>query len=197
MLVVRIVCCASAGLRENPHEQRDPAWIVEDKRRMRRRPLVSAARVAIVAVLALLGGCGSSSQTTHSTSTPTHSTTAPASSQPRSATATASAGATSVSATAGEVTATMHGSSHTPTVGNWPVHFTVTRAGQPARASVGYEFLLDGEIVARRSHYTFTGSFSDLLEWPATAVGYPLTLRAVITSGATVINLDYPIQVTR
>ncbi len=103
----------------------------------------------------------------------------------------------SVSATAGGVTATMYGSSHTPKVGPWPLHFTVTADGRAATASVSYEFLFGGTVVARRSHYTFTGSFSDVAQWPATAVGYPLTFRAVITSGRSVINLDYPVQVTR
>jgi hypothetical protein len=79
----------------------------------------------------------------------------------------------------------------------WPVHFTVTRAGSPARASVAYEFLFAGAVVAHRSHYTFTGSFSDIVVWPAMAVGYPLTFRAVIVSDGATIYLDYPVQVTR
>jgi hypothetical protein len=85
---------------------------------------------------------------------------------------------------------------HRPKVGHpWPVHFTVTRAGAPARASVGYEFLLAGQVVAHRSHYTFTGRFSDVVVWPAASVGYPLTFRAVIVSQGATINLDYPVQV--
>ncbi len=60
-----------------------------------------------------------------------------------------------------------------------------------------YQFLLASQAVAHRSHDVFSGRFSDVLQWPASAVGYPLTFRAVITSGATTINLDYPVQVHR
>jgi hypothetical protein len=79
----------------------------------------------------------------------------------------------------------------------WPVHFTVTRAGSPAKSSVGYEFLLAGQVVARRSHYTFTGSFSDIVVWPSASVGYGLTFRAVVVSNRATIDLDYPVQVTK
>ena len=53
-----------------------------------------------------------------------------------------------------------------------------------------------GQVVARRSHYNFTGHFSDTFQWPASAVGYPLSLRAVIVSGKTTFNLDYAVRVT-
>jgi hypothetical protein len=92
----------------------------------------------------------------------------------------------------------MHGSTHRPKVGrHWPLRFTVTRAGHPAKASVSYEYMLDGQVVAHRSHYTFTGHFSDVFVWPSSAVGYPLTFRAVIASGGATVNLDYPVQVSR
>jgi hypothetical protein len=92
----------------------------------------------------------------------------------------------------------MRAGTHKPRVGRpWPVHFRVTRAGSPAKASVGYEFLLAGQVVARRSHYTFTGSFSDIVVWPSQSLGYPLTFRAVIVSEDATIYLDYPVQVTR
>ena len=158
-------------------------------RRTQRTWLPVAALAA--AALTLPAGCGGSSGS-HSATT---STQRPGSTS--TATATASATASVVSASAGAVTATMRGSSHTSKVGPWPVHYTVTRAGRPATASLVYEFLFGGQVVARRSHYVFTGHFSDVLQWPASAVGYPLTLRAVITAGTTVINLDYPIHVTR
>ena len=156
--------------------------------------------LALAALSSALTACGSTKSSssagiTAKTREPT--STAPSGSSAPSATASAPAGAETVSASAGGVTATMHGSSHHPRVGLWPVHFTVTRLGHPARAAVSYEFLFAGQVVARRSHYIFTGSFSDRIEWPADAVGYPLTLRAVITAGRTVLNLDYPVQVSR
>jgi hypothetical protein len=64
-------------------------------------------------------------------------------------------------------------------------------------ATVSYEYLYGAQVVARRSHYRFVGDFSDIFIWPVAAVGYPLTFRAVVVSGGTTINLDYPVQVTR
>jgi len=61
---------------------------------------------------------------------------------------------------------------------------------------VSYRYLFAGQVVAHRSHYVFTGRFSDTFRWPPSAVGYPLTLRAVIVSEGVTINLDFPVQVT-
>jgi len=92
----------------------------------------------------------------------------------------------------------MHVTGNRPTVNRpWPVRFTATRAGVAQQASVEYEFLFSGAVVAHRSHYEFTGHFSDVVLWPASSVGYPLTFRAVIVSGGARINLDYPVQVSQ
>ncbi len=92
----------------------------------------------------------------------------------------------------------MHVAGHHPRVNqSWPLSFIVTAAGAPARASVSYEYLFGGQVVARRSHYTFAGHFSDTFLWPAAAVGYPLTFRAVVASGKATVNLDYAVQVVR
>jgi hypothetical protein len=92
----------------------------------------------------------------------------------------------------------MHASTHHPRVNrNWPVGFMVSRAGRPVKAEVRYRYLFAGQVVARRSHYTFTGSFHDIFMWPSSAVGYPLTFRAVISAGGVMLNLDYPVQVVR
>jgi hypothetical protein len=116
----------------------------------------------------------------------------------RSAGGAHAAEAGTVSVTAQGVIATLRAYTHHPRSGtHWPIRFTVTRAGQPARASVSYEYLLGTQVVARRSHYTFTGHFSDVFTWPAAAVGYPLTFRAVIVSGGMTLDLDYPVQVVR
>jgi hypothetical protein len=77
------------------------------------------------------------------------------------------------------------------------VSFTVTAGGRPAHATVEYQFLLAGQVVARRSHYAFTGRFHDTIEWPSAAVGYPLTLRSVIRSGGATLELDYSVKVQR
>jgi hypothetical protein len=102
-----------------------------------------------------------------------------------------------VRASSGAVTATMHAGTHHPKVNApWPIRFSVTQAGAPVAASVSYEYLFAGQVVARRSHYVFKGRFSDVFMWPSSAVGYPLTFRAVIARGAVTINLDYAVQVT-
>jgi hypothetical protein len=72
----------------------------------------------------------------------------------------------------------------------------VSRSGHAVRASVSYEYLFAGQIVAHRSHYTFTGHFSDVFVWPSAAVGYPLTFRAVIMAEGATIDLDYAVQVS-
>ncbi len=108
------------------------------------------------------------------------------------------ASAATVTRSSAGVTASMHVGTHHPRVNRpWYLKFTVTRAGRSVRASVSYQYLFGGHVVARRSHYNFTGSFSDTFRFPATAVGYPLTFRAVIVSGRTTINLDYAVQVSR
>jgi hypothetical protein len=92
----------------------------------------------------------------------------------------------------------LHAGTHRPKVGRpWPVRFTVARTGGPAEASVSYEYLYGGQVVARRSHYNFTGHFSDTFIWPGEAVGYALTFRAVVVSDGATIHLDYPVKVTR
>ncbi len=106
--------------------------------------------------------------------------------------------AATVTSSSGGVTASMHVGTHHPRVNQpWYLKFTVTRAGRPVKAGVSYEYLFGGHVVAKRSHYSFTGSFSDTFRFPATAVGYPLTFRAVIVSGRATIDLDYAVQVSR
>ncbi len=157
----------------------------------------------------VLTACGSSSKSTGSAATATTpstpgsaATTAPSTSAGGAVTTTAGSSALSapdvVTGSAGGVTATMHLAGHHPRVNqSWPLSFSVTAAGAPARASAAYEYLFGGQVVARRSHYTFTGHFSDTFLWPAAAVGYPLTFRAVVVSGKATVNLDYAVQVIR
>jgi hypothetical protein len=103
-----------------------------------------------------------------------------------------------VVAAAGAVQASMHATTHAPRANRpWPLRFLVTDAGAPAHASVRYEFLLGEQVVARRSHYHFTGRFADIVLWPPSAIGYPLTFRAIVDAAGRTLNLDYPVQVTR
>lgn len=151
--------------------------------------LIGACCVAI-------GGCGGSAKTTSSTATSTQapSTSTQASAAPPSSEVSPGV----VRASAEGISAIMHASTHHPRVNrNWPVSFTVSRSGKPAKAEVRYQYLFAGQVVARRSHYTFTGSFHDIFMWPSSAVGYPLTFRAVISSQGVTLNLDYPVRVAR
>jgi len=169
-----------------------------------RRPCLLAA---LTAALLGIAGCGGSSSSTSSTSSSTSASTTPASTSTATTTTTPSTASPVASASSGPgrtvaasadgVTATMHGTTHAPKVEQpWPLRFTVTRSGHAVKASVSYEYLLAGQVVAHRSHYTFVGHFSDVFKWPSSAVGYPLTFRAVIVSEGATINLEYPVKVS-
>jgi hypothetical protein len=151
------------------------------------------------AVVLLVVGCGQSSKGKSTRSTAGRSVpqaTVGSSTPQPPAPSTPAAGATVRSSSRG-VTALLHAGTHHPKVDRpWPLRLTVTRGGHAARASLSYEYLFNGQVVAHRSHFTFTGHFSDIFRWPSSAVGYPLTFRAVIVSGAARIDLDYPVQVT-
>ncbi len=173
---------------------------------MNRRPCLLFATLAVA--LPGLAGCGGSSTSKQSTGSSRGASTAPAttstaatSTQPKASSPIASASSgtgRTVTASAGGVSATMRGSTHKPKVERpWPLHFTVTRGGHAVKASLSYEYLFGGQVVAHRSHYTFVGHFSDVFKWPSSAVGYPLTFRAVIVSEGATINLEYPVQVIR
>jgi hypothetical protein len=162
--------------------------------------------VAAAACCALLAACGGSkSATTASTTTSSTATSATTASASTSTGQAESSGAAShetapgvVRASQVGVSASLHASTHHPRVNAaWPISFTVTSQGTAAKAEVAYEYLFGGQVVAHRSHYRFTGTFHDLFRWPASAVGYPLTFRAVITSSGASLNLDYPVQVVR
>jgi hypothetical protein len=156
---------------------------------------MNARTTVLLALLAtlVLAACGSSSKSSGGATAATRSSATPTTTSASRETAPGV-----VSASAAAVVATMHASTHHPTVQRpWPLSFVVTSAGAPARASVSYEYLFGGQVVAHRSHYVFAGHFADVFRWPAEAVGYPLTFRAVIASGGHTIDLDYPVQVVR
>jgi hypothetical protein len=168
----------------------------------------TASICAVMASSALLAACGGSggSKSTISPNTTNGSTasagtasttaTSPTPGAPQSSPGSTELSPRVVSASSGGITATMHAHTHHPHVnGRWPIAFMVTSNGKLAKAEVVYEYLFGGQVVAHRSHYRFTGSFHDIFEWPSSAVGYPLTFRAVITSGGVTLNLDYPVQV--
>ena len=182
----------------SPESMTDPGPPAAGHGRGARGTRRALAALAMLLAGALLGACGGSSakSTSHGSSTSSSSSTK------SSSTSTGVTGSSTapgvVTATAGGVSATMHASSHSPKVNvPWPVSFVVTRAGAPVRAKVEYEYLFGGNVVAKRSNYSFDGRFDDQFIWPGSAVGYPLTFRAVISAGAQTLFLDYPVQVVR
>lgn len=157
-----------------------------------RRGAALAASLVIVSWLVACGGSKGTTTATRSSSTATTTTVTGEAAQSHAVSESV------VTASSGAVTASMNAAGHRPRVNApWPIRFTVANRGRPASAEVRYEYLFGGQVVAHRSHYRFTGTFHDIFRWPASAVGYPLTFRAVIGSAGTTLNLDYPVQVVR
>ena len=158
----------------------------------------------LVAVL-VLGACGGSkgpgSTATTATSATTTTDQASTTTGQASAAKPTSPGSSEiapgvVSGSSGALAATMRAAGHHPRVGMpWPISFLATEAGKPAHVEVAYEYLFGGQVVAHRSHYKFTGHFHDVFKWPSSAVGFPLTFRAVIKGAGATLNLDYAVQV--
>jgi len=104
----------------------------------------------------------------------------------------------------GSFRARLFGSGHHPRAGHrWRIRITArTTAGHSLSASIFYQFLFGGQIVACRSVTSpgkphFRGTFRDVIKWPKRSVGVPLTLRAVVRTRKGVRNLDYSIKVRR
>jgi hypothetical protein len=116
-------------------------------------------------------------------------------------------GATSIAAAAavikgssGPLAATLTPSTHTPKINTlMPISVTATLNGKPAHATAAYQFLYGGAVVAptqypyNNKHFSFTGHFSDKLNFPASSLGFTLTLRVVIKAAGRTVNLPCPI----
>ena len=112
-------------------------------------------------------------------------------------------GATSIAAAAavikgssGPLAATLTPSTHTPKINTlMPISVTATLKGKPAHATAAYQFLYGGAVVAptqypyNNKHFSFTGHFSDKLNFPASSLGFTLTLRVVIKAAGHTVNL--------
>jgi hypothetical protein len=157
-----------------------------------------AGAAALVAVL-VLGACGGSKGTGSTATTASRSTTTTGQASTAAKSTSPGSGEIApgvVSGSSGALAATMHAAGHHPHVGKpWPISFLATEAGKPAHVEVAYEYLFGGQVVAHRSHYEFTGRFHDVFRWPSSAVGFPLTFRAVIKGPDATLNLDYAVQV--
>jgi hypothetical protein len=107
----------------------------------------------------------------------------------------------------GKFYARLYAHGHTPKVGNYPIGVVAkTSSGKPISGGhVFYQFLFGSTIVScqtvgPQTKYKprFThGVFRDVLTWPKRSVGYPLTLRVVVSTRYGLKNLDYKIRVRK
>jgi hypothetical protein len=112
------------------------------------------------------------------------------------ASATAAAGATPIKRSAGPLVATLTPSTHTPKINTLvPIAVTAKLNGKPAHATAVYQFVFGGAVVSTQypsnnKHFSFTGHFSDKLNFPASSLGFTLTLRVVIKAAGHTVNLN-------
>jgi hypothetical protein len=101
-----------------------------------------------------------------------------------------------IKGSSGPLAATLTPSTHTPKVNTLvPIAVTATLHGKPAHATALYQFLFGGAVVGTgyahsNKHFSFTGHFSDKLNFPASSLGFALTLRVVIKAGGRTVNLN-------
>jgi hypothetical protein len=157
--------------------------------------LRSPASVTIIlaAVLSLaIAGCGNSRPTPR-----------PIRSATRTATTLTPLPATGArSVRSGALRATLNAENHSPNVSRpWRYSLKVTNtSGEPLSGTVAVEFLLAGQIVAvdkPPTHPISNGLWQSTLHFPATAIGYPLTVRAIAHTPVGSITLNWPITVHR
>ena len=109
--------------------------------------------------------------------------------------ASAAAAATIIKGSSGPLHATLTPSTHTPKINTLvPITVTATLNGKPAHATAVYEFVFGGAVVSTQyprsnKHFSFTGHFSDKLNFPASSLGFTLTLRVVIKAAGHTVNL--------
>jgi hypothetical protein len=165
-------------------------------RRSQRHFALPPAAVILAAVLPLaVAGCGGSSRpSSQPAHVPATTATTTAASPP------AVTGGRLVSA--GALRATLSGENHAPRVNRpWRYAVTVTNAtGQPLSGTVAIEFLFAGQIVAHDkppTHAITNGLWQSTLKLPTSALGYPLTLRAIAHTPAGSITVNWPITTKR
>ena len=112
----------------------------------------------------------------------------------------------------GPLTATFTAGTHSPNCKQkWPVTVTARFRGRPAHATAFYQFLGPGGVVVRQYPFAntrrnphiriwrFYGRFTDNTFGPfgALAVGYPLTVRAVVSVGRYTAYPSYSVRVVK
>ncbi len=140
-----------------------------------------------------LAGCGGAAKpraTTRSTTTSSQAAEGPTGSSSQSA------------VTTGPVRATLRGENHSPVVNrNWSYTVTASDAsGHPLDGTVLSEFVFAGHVVGRETpptHPLRNGRFTDILQFPARALGIPLTFQTVVRTRLGRVTLGWPVRVTR
>jgi archaellum component FlaF (FlaF/FlaG flagellin family) len=103
---------------------------------------------------------------------------------------------TLIRAHSGKFVATLKISTKTPKINaSDAITVTATSKGKSVRALASYQFLFGGSVVSTQypfnnKHFAFTGHYQDSLSFPASSLGFPLTLRVVVRSGGHVVDLD-------
>jgi hypothetical protein len=149
--------------------------------------------IAVVVAGLTAAGCGGS-KPKHSTSTTRTTTT----STTHASTSANPATATTPTVTSGPVHATLHGANHSPTVGKhwaYTVHAT-DASGKPLSGTVRTVFVFSGTVVGHETppiHQLKNGVLHDTIEFPASAVGHPITLVTVIHTSAGSVALAWPV----
>ena len=151
------------------------------------------------------GGSGSKSSSTSSTSSTSSNSSTSAQTQPSTtgaATTPSSPGSGAASVRTGPVLGTLRGQNHAPVANrSWRYSVTVTDAtGRPLNGTVDIEFAYGGQVVGHDTpptHPVVDGRWHDSLQFPAEAVGMPLSVQAVVHTRLGSITLDWPIEVRR
>lgn len=100
------------------------------------------------------------------------------------------------SALASAFVAHLRAPNHLPTAGkSWPITATVTRGRTKLTGSVKYEFLYYGSVVSHQPGHSFKeGVYHDTLKFPKDAIGYPLTLRVIVTTHYGTADVDWAVK---
>ena len=185
----------SPGVRHRARRHRAP------RHRARSRPALALSAVLVLVGVAACGGSSSTSSSQTSASTRATTTTSSSTASTTSPATTSAGGAGgSASVTTGPVRAKLRGANHTPTANRyWSYSVRVTDAsGHPLSGTVEIEFVFGGQVVGRDTpptHPIKHGRWQDKLKFPPTAVGEPLTFRAVVHAQPGTVTLDWPITV--
>jgi hypothetical protein len=98
------------------------------------------------------------------------------------------------------IVAHLHAPGHHPRIGKpWPVRVKVrTASGHRVSGRMDYQFLFRGEVVSRQPGVRFRrGRARDKLTFPGRALGYPITVRFVISTHRGNTHIDYRVRVRR